>query len=291
MSLKLEAGVAGTVGAATLATSTVPPALETASAEPSIIRPYSLPPWPLTFRAHDFASQCYNTLHCGTFYDRYNAIKTSADQPSGPPPSRGCRNGWKNASHVGIRAACAAVMVALTSLSMGCTVTPGNSRSAKVLTNEWPLRFREHNFASYCYNTRSCSVTYNQYDFTNQIKEQPPGSPSPADRNKWTTSHIGIANFPTPADVQWVDVTGKPHRANIDLAQIFGDRTILHKVPRDAIPEGWAHNIRPDIFLEVDGDTINVYMRAHIATKDLQIPGNRYSDFRDDTILAWSKEY
>ena len=47
----------------------------------------------------------------------------------------------------------------------------------------------------------------------------------------------------------------------------------------------------PDILLEVNDRTINVYMRAFVPTRELQIPGNKYSRFRDDLILAWSKTY
>jgi len=48
---------------------------------------------------------------------------------------------------------------------------------------------------------------------------------------------------------------------------------------------------RPGIFLEVNDRTISVYMKAFIATRAEQIPGNKDSDFRDDVILAWTHAY
>ncbi|MDM0052216.1 hypothetical protein [Variovorax sp. J22R115] len=53
----------------------------------------------------------------------------------------------------------------------------------------------------------------------------------------------------------------------------------------------WDMGITPAIILEVNDRTINVYMRAHISTKELQVPGNRYSDFRNDLIKAFSQTY
>lgn len=192
-----------------------------------------------------------------------------------------------------LKASAATVMIALTSLSTGCAqAMPDQPQRSQVLANEWPLHFNEHNFAAHCYNTHSCRVIYNDYNFSNQVEEQPSGPPPSGDyRSKWKAPYVGVPNFPPPVDVQWTDSDGKPHEARIDFAQIFRDRAILHRVPRDEIPEGWAHDVRPDIFLEIDGNTVNVYMRAHIATKNPQIPGNSYSNFRNDLILAWSHTY
>lgn len=192
-----------------------------------------------------------------------------------------------------LRAYAATVMIALTSLSTGCAqAMPDHTPRGQVLANEWPLRFKEHNFAAHCYNTASCRVVYNEYDFTSQIEPQPSGPPPPGDyQSKWKASYVGVPNFPAPVDVRWTTPDGASHEASVDLAAIFKDQVVLHRVPREDIPEGWAHEVRPDILLEVNGNTVNVYMRAHIATKLPQVPGNSYSNFRNDVILAWSHTY
>jgi len=41
----------------------------------------------------------------------------------------------------------------------------------------------------------------------------------------------------------------------------------------------------------VNDRTINVYMKAFVPTRVPQIPGNEYSHFRNELILAWSKTY
>ena len=47
----------------------------------------------------------------------------------------------------------------------------------------------------------------------------------------------------------------------------------------------------PGIILEVNDRTINVHMRAIIATKELQKAGNKHSDFRNDLIKVFSQSY
>lgn len=158
---------------------------------------------------------------------------------------------------------------------------------------QWPLTFKAHDFAAHCYNTRRCSVIYDANNFTRPYLDQPsPYPPSPNYREEWAAaSYIGISNFPPPAEVKWTSLDGMEHEAQVDIGAIFEKGLILHKVARDDIPEGWVRDIRPNIYIEVNDRTISVLMRAHIATKEPQAPGNPYSDFRDDTILAWSKTY
>src|SRR3546814_1629942 len=73
-----------------------------------------------------------------------------------------------------------------------------------------------------------------------------------------TASFLSIANVPTPAVVSWRSKDGTPLRAEVDIDKIFKDRLIRHNVAREDIPEkAGVHN--PDIVLEVDDRTINVY--------------------------------
>lgn len=155
---------------------------------------------------------------------------------------------------------------------------------------DWPLWFVRHNFGAHCFDTQSCEVLYNGFPHGS---ENP--SPSVASYGRpldklLTASFLSIANFPPPAVVSWRSKDGTPLRAEVNFDEIFGDRLIRHNVARDDIPEkAGIHN--PDIVLEVNDRTISVYMRAFIPTKELQIPGNKYSDFRNDLIKVFSRTY
>jgi hypothetical protein len=192
---------------------------------------------------------------------------------------------------------CASALTLIFSLS-GCqsamsTPNPKTVGRTTIVPNEFPLRFKGHNFEANCYNTIGCSIVYyNKY----QVKDDPDELASPP-KNAQYKDHwggaveIAIPNFPPPAIVKWRSLDGVAHEAEVDIGKIFKDQKILHHVPENEIPEGWAHDVRPDILMEVNDRVINVYMRAHIATKQEQIPGNKYSHFRNDLILAWSQTY
>ncbi|KAF1720232.1 hypothetical protein SAMN06296416_105231 [Pseudoxanthomonas wuyuanensis] len=169
---------------------------------------------------------------------------------------------------------------------------PASNGTGTIVPNEFPLRFDQHNFEAHCYNTIGCSVFYaGVYQIKKAPQEVSP-APKTADyqRNWGGALHIGIVNFPEPATVKWQSSDGQAHQADIDIGAIFKDQIILHNVPEKDVPEG-AKIVSPSILLEVDDRTIRVYMKAHIPTRQLQSPGNRYSDFRDDLILAWSDTY
>jgi hypothetical protein len=61
-------------------------------------------------------------------------------------------------------------------------------------------------------------------------------------------------------------------------------------VAREDIPEGVSIG-STHILLEIDDRTINVLTRTMIPTREPQIPGNRFSTFRDDLIKVDSKRY
>ena len=157
----------------------------------------------------------------------------------------------------------------------------------------FPLTFVDHAFQVFCYNTIRCRVIYNDYDFSPYKADEQPSPPpsSPNYRDDWPfASNLGIRNFPPPAEVRWISLDGAVHEAKVDIGVIFKDRRVLYRVPDAEIPDrSWGGS--PGIFLEVNDRTINVYMKAFIATKTEQIPGNKNSDFRDDVILAWSHSY
>ncbi len=161
-----------------------------------------------------------------------------------------------------------------------------------IVPNEFPLRFKWHNFEAHCYNTIGCSVFYAGIY---QVRRQPDELSAPPIaqyKTNWGGApHVGIDNFPPPAIVKWRSLDGQPHEAEVDIGAIFKNQKILHHVPEADIPEGWAHDLDANIYLEVNDRVINVYMQAHIATKQQQEPGNPYSDYRNELVLAWSHSY
>lgn len=170
--------------------------------------------------------------------------------------------------------------------------TPASLRGANTVA-DWPLKFVRHSFGAYCYDTIGCKVLYAGFPHGASDGDEvspPASSHGPDYRKNWNAGHLALPNFPPPAVVTWRSKDGTPHRAEVDIGEIFKDQLIRHDVPRDDIAEGVSiHN--PGIVVEVNDRTINVYMKARIPTKSLRTPGNPYSDFRNDPVLAWSRTY
>ncbi|MFX6763667.1 hypothetical protein ABTH06_18600, partial [Acinetobacter baumannii] len=94
------------------------------------------------------------------------------------------------------------------------------------------------------------------------------------------------------AKVSWRAKDGTPLEAEVDIGEIFRDELIRHNLqPHEIAERGIGPGALPQIILEVNDRTINVYMRAHISTRELQQPGNRYSDFRADLIKVFNRTY
>ena len=158
---------------------------------------------------------------------------------------------------------------------------------------KWPLKFKEHTFRVVCYSTQMCKVWY-AGAWSIRDKPTPPSSKYGAKYlDHMLGGHVGIENFPEPAEVTWRSMDGKEHQAHIDIGEIFRDEIARHDVPREEVsdlPHGEL-TIDPLILLEVNDRTIRVYMRTYVPTRHFQIPGNAYSDSRDELILAKTYHY
>lgn len=187
-----------------------------------------------------------------------------------------------------------AVSLALTGCSAAMSSTAATSPTAHEPDDgvEWPLKFKAHYFGAHCFNTQSCRILYRGF---------PHGSdePSPSVESygrpleKLLSAGRGpIPNFPPPAKVSWRAKDGTPLEAEVDIGEIFRDELIRHNLqPHEIAERGIGPGALPQIILEVNDRTINVYMRAHISTRELQQPGNRYSDFRADLIKVFNRTY
>jgi hypothetical protein len=163
--------------------------------------------------------------------------------------------------------------------------------STKVNT-KWPLTFQSHEFEAYCFSTYACRVKYGCYD-QGEVYEYALTPPSTSFKNypdMLKASGRFFPNFPAPAKITWRSEDDTPHEAEIDMGEIFKDGLVRHNVSRQDVSKNGLWNW-PEIILEVNDRTINVYMRAHISTKELQKPGNKYSDFRADLVKVFSRTY
>jgi len=160
---------------------------------------------------------------------------------------------------------------------------------------EWPLKFQVHYFDAYSFSTRGCKVYYGnmwrRLDSEDELRissdQLGEGYPSVL------AARMGpIPNFPKPAKVSWVSQDGTSLEAEVDIGEIFSDELVRHNLRREEVsPGGPGPGVMPGIILEVNDRTINVYMRAHISTAELQEPGNRHSNFRNDLIKVYSRTY
>ena len=191
-----------------------------------------------------------------------------------------------------------AVSLVLTGCSAAMTSTSASGRSAgrhDTAGLDWPLKFKSHYFGASTYSTYGCKVFYAGMNRVDDSEEELQGSSESIGSKYPNNMGAGwgpIPNFPQPAEVTWRSKDGTPHKAQIDIGEIFKDELIRHNVAREEIPDSTlASEHSPGIILEVNDQTINVYMRAHISTRELQEPGNRYSDFRDELIKVFSRSY
>ena len=159
----------------------------------------------------------------------------------------------------------------------------------------FPLKFKTHSFDARVYSTLTCHIIYNKYSFSPQYNTAPSPAPPPTltYRDDWPlASFLGIRNFPAPAHIMWTSLDGTKLEAKVDIAKIFKDEKVLYTAEDEEIPEGSFNGLTsPGIYLEVDDRTVRVFMRAFLPTKTEQKPGNKYSNCRNDLVLAWSHTY
>lgn len=171
--------------------------------------------------------------------------------------------------------------------------TTAQAASGADTTAQWPLRFARHRFGGFCFDTYGCSIVYNGFPHGKDDPDQLSASASsfgPQYQQRMKAAHLDIANFPGPAEVTWRSKDKSEHGASIDIGAIFKDQLIRHDVPREDIATGVSLN-DPEIILEVDDRTINVYMRSMIPLKQPREPGNAHSDFRADLIRVFTQTY
>ena len=193
------------------------------------------------------------------------------------------------------RIATAIVATALTTTGcQGMAATQGSNTAPPAdadprIVADWPLRFMRHNFGIATYAVQECLVVYADRPHTSgprpALEDVHPNS-----LKIKTANHLMIRNFPPPAVVKWKSRDGTPLEAEVDIGEIFKNELVVHETPREEMSE-YTPMVNPDVIMEINDRTINVYMKAFISLKAPRIPGNRYSNSRSDLVLAWSRTY
>lgn len=158
---------------------------------------------------------------------------------------------------------------------------------------KWPLKFKRHTFTAVCYSTQICRVSYAGAWSGSRKPSVASSEYGPKYLDHILGGHVGIANFPDPAEVTWRSMDGTEHQARIDIGAIFRDELVRHNAPREDVRELVDGQLsgNPLILLEINDRTIRLYMRALIPTKTYRVPGNPYTRNRDDLILAKTYQY
>lgn len=172
--------------------------------------------------------------------------------------------------------------------TQGSNTAPPSEVDPRIVA-DWPLRFMRHNFGIATYAVQDCSVLYADRLHTSgsrpALEDVHPNS-----LEAKTANHLMIRNFPPPAVVKWTSRDGVPLETEVDIGEIFKDQLVVHETSREEMSE-YTPMVNPDIVMEINDRTINVYMKAFISLKAPRIEGNPHSDYRNDLVLAWSRTY
>ncbi|WP_408952114.1 hypothetical protein [Lysobacter sp. Hz 25] len=171
-------------------------------------------------------------------------------------------------------------------------LVPNNSSSIP-----WPLTFDAFSFGASCYNTLASNVIFMNHQFALVI-DGPSGEPrSPEWKDRWTAGFIVMADEmpPDPVELRWTSLDGVEHYAEIDLIKdIFPEQVVLHNVSKEDVNEDWARyeggkTNPPQILMEVNDRTINIYLKAMVLTKLPPNPKRPDIVGCHDLVLAWTK--
>lgn len=151
------------------------------------------------------------------------------------------------------------------------------------------MPFFDHNFGSACFDTLKCRVLYkNRYD----TKEDEPAEPL----TDFVLGNLSggwlLDDFPSVARVTWTSKDGENHDEQIDLGEIFRSRLVRYAPGLDVNEVDLSvYYMTPDILLVVEDRSVSVYMKATIPLLKPVDPNNRYSDWRRDLVVAYTRRF
>jgi hypothetical protein len=159
--------------------------------------------------------------------------------------------------------------------------------------NTRPISFDHHNFGYACFDASELSIIYNNHRFNAwNTKEVRPTKTAKSEK-LFSGNYDGVRNFPAPAKVKWRAKDGTPLEASVDIGQIFKEQVILHKEdPKQLTKYYDSTPSDPDIILEVNNRTINVYMLANMnVVPEGKSEQKSENILRRSLTLAYSKTY
>jgi hypothetical protein len=159
--------------------------------------------------------------------------------------------------------------------------------------NTRPISFDHHNFDYACYEASELSIIYNNHMFNTYNEKKLCPSKKINDEKYWGGGYGGVSNFPPPAKIKWRAKDGTPLEASIDIGLIFKEQVILHKEdPKQLTKYYDSTPSDPDIILEVNNRTINVYMLANMnVVPEGKSEQKSENILRRSLTLAYSKTY
>jgi hypothetical protein len=152
-----------------------------------------------------------------------------------------------------------------------------------------PLRFSTHHFALFCYAVSDVRVTY--AGRAHELWDE--GGPAPAktaaDATRYPNAQFGVYEaFEGPVQARWRAQDGSALSWDVDLEQVFPDRTVLHGAdPQRIYAPIPLTGGRPVLIVELNDRTLNIYMDVTVQT----VPASAAATKRDETeyrTLAYS---
>lgn len=184
------------------------------------------------------------------------------------------------------------LIATLTAILLGGYSFDSKSESATMNSindsNITHITFSRHSFGAYCFDVMQCEVTYANRLAVN--RKAPAPSPRPDFEKRIYADHIDIPNFPGPVHAIWKSKDGSALEATIDISSIASNQLIRTQVNPDDIKTS-AYIGDPGIILVIRDRTATLYMKAFVTLKAPLYPDKPLSNFADDAVVIWTKDY
>ena len=156
------------------------------------------------------------------------------------------------------------------------------------------IRFKDkHDLGLRCYNASDLKLQYGNfymglYNREDNLGERDLAGPKP-EGARLGAEMVGFEVFRGRVKLEWRDKADNPISYVFDFEDIFKDKIIPHvKEDEDLIWWDDPLQLYPDIILEVDDRTLNIYSNIYVY---LRVPGTNKLKPRRDLIKVFSKTF
>lgn len=161
------------------------------------------------------------------------------------------------------------------------------SKAMTAMTKKPDLTFKRHDFGVACYNASDLRVVYAGIPY---VREGECRDRIPYDEKRIKATTGGIIAFVGPVDVKWKSKDGQQHEYQLDMDEIFKVKQVLHHEKiEDLIIKDFPYT--PDIYVEVDDRTLNVYMDVLITVIPYVTDNGTKRYGRRNVTLAFTKTF